>query len=71
MNETAGAGLLRSPEHTPGAVHVDTIPGVRRSPLLDEGGAVNHDLGASDIGSGYGIEIAPDRLGADLLVARR
>ena len=40
----------------------------------DERGAVNHDLGASEIGGNHRIEVAPDRLGtdsADLLVAGR
>jgi hypothetical protein len=39
--------------------------------MLDEGGAVNHDVGAPDLGSGLRIEIAPVLLGtdsADLLV---
>jgi hypothetical protein len=37
VNESAsGAGLLGSGEYTAGALHVDAIPGVRRSPLLDE-----------------------------------
>jgi len=42
--------------------------------LLDEGGAVNYDLSAAEIGSDHRIEIASDRFGAesaDLLIARR
>jgi len=65
VDEAAGAGLLGSAKHTPGVLDVDPIPGVRRSPLLDEGGAVNHDLSASDIGGDDRIKIAPDRLGTD------
>ena len=30
VNEASGAGLLGSAEHTPGALDVDAIPGVRR-----------------------------------------
>jgi len=74
VNESPRAGLLGSAENTPGSLDVDAIPGVRRSPLLDKRGAMNHDLSASDIGSGHHFEIAPDRLGTDsanLLVARR
>ena len=56
---------MGSAEHTLGALDINAIPGVRRSPLLDEGGAVDHDLGAADIGRGHRIEIAPDRLGTD------
>src|ERR1017187_4689601 len=33
VNEAAGASLVRSAEHTPGALHVDAIPGVRRSAI--------------------------------------
>jgi hypothetical protein len=43
-------------------------------PLLDEGGAVDQDVGVPDIGDGHRIEIAPDRLSADrvdVLVAGR
>jgi hypothetical protein len=65
VNEAAGASLLGRAEHAPSALHVDAIPDFGRSPLLDEGGAVNHDLGASDIGSDHRTEIAPDGLAAD------
>lgn len=65
VNETAGTGPLGSAEHMPGALHVDMIPGVRMSPLLDEGGAVDHDVGAPDIRSDQCIEIALDRFRAD------
>jgi hypothetical protein len=61
-------------EHTPGALDVDAVPGVRRPALLDESGAVNHDLGTAEIGRGHHFKVAPDRLGtdsADLLVAGR
>jgi len=64
-------------EHTPGALHVDAIPGAGRSSPLGEGDEVDHDLSAHDIGSpeigsGHRVEIALVRLGtdhADLLVA--
>ena len=64
----------RSADHTRAALDVDAIPGVRRSPLLDKRGAMNHDLSASDIGRRHRIEIAPNRLGTDstdLRVAER
>jgi hypothetical protein len=47
MNEAADAGLLGSSAHTPGALDIDAIPGVRRPPLLDKRGAMDHDVGAS------------------------
>ncbi len=58
MNRRAPA-CLGSAEHTPGALDVDAIPGVRSPPQLDEGGTMDHDLSASDIGSGHRIDIAP------------
>jgi hypothetical protein len=40
------SSYVGSAEHYAGALDVDAIPGVGRFPLLNEAGAVNHDVAA-------------------------
>src|SRR5262245_59883203 len=58
MDEAAYACLARSGEHARRALDIEALPGVLRSPLLDEGGAMHDGFAAAYVGGPDVLQVA-------------